>query len=752
MPAKKKVEIEVVGKDKTARPLRSVTQRLKGLSKVATMVGGALGITGIAGAAFLGVRAVKSLTNTIETMVREALPLQGIKTAFENITEAAGISGEAMLRALQDSTAGMVTARDLMESYNQAAMLVSDTFAQQLPEALELVTKISLATGESMDYLMGSLVRGIGRVQPLILDNLMVQIDLNETYRQFAVNAGVATDKIAAFVKGLSKTQQQAILMDEVMRQMRENTAALPEVVGMAAQSFASLSVMIQDTKDRIGERLLPVLGGLAVTILELAQQWLPVIERVLSEQVIPKLEQWAEEMAVKVPLAIDALVLAIHGHLLPALRLVGIETPYWLQISLDTWKRYSKALAKIADLIKFVITSALEQMGQTIRWLNDVIYWAMRAMANIFTREGKYAFEQLKKAFLEPTGLTSIETFKTVVDAFKTMFDDMRITVGVEGSKLAEDLYGMGAQARSAFLAGLSGKGKPPTSAADLLGPDVTRGVEQVIDATEAAFKDWDIDAIIAKGMAAAKDAMAKAAAKVGKVAGSGITDAIEAAIETVEQKFRRLADSMASIGAFFGNILQQRTIDPMKKPLGELDAEIERITEEGLTAGAIFTDLIAYQERLAELTTKRVAVAAELEEHQKRMMEMEEERFRLGFLQQQMQLLDTIKEHGLDAAEVLMGIPLGLEASVSGLVQAMGRALSGIVGKTQGLLQATLPAGIGMAAATPAFAAAGPSVAHRLQLPLGAAGNTYNLTIYTNAETEPIIDDFEMMQRLWG
>lgn len=173
----------------------------KGLGKANKITGkwgagiktaGTLALGGMVTAAAGATAAVAGVGVALGKMAIEAAPLQGIETAFEKITERSGQSADAMLAALEKSSAGMVAQRDLMTSYNQAASLVGDTFANRLPDAMGVLTKAAAATDQDMGYMMDSLVKGVGRVSPLILDNLGVQMDMNQALEDYAKKHGIA--------------------------------------------------------------------------------------------------------------------------------------------------------------------------------------------------------------------------------------------------------------------------------------------------------------------------------------------------------------------------------------------------------------------------------------------------------------------------------------------------------------------------------------------------------------------------------
>lgn len=224
---------------------------LGGMVKVAGAGLTALGVTLAATAA--GIAALASSAKTIAP----------VEQAFERF----GGSIEEM----REATHGMVADVDLMKSYNLAMQLVGDTLGKRLPEAMGYLTKVSGATGQSMDYLLDSLVRGIGRVSPMILDNLGIQVNLSEAYQRYAEQTG----KVA---ESLTKQEQQTALLNVVMEKLRENTAQIGDVTGTAMQGFAGFQATMTNLKNEIGTALWPAVQPVLTGFTKLAQQVMPAL------------------------------------------------------------------------------------------------------------------------------------------------------------------------------------------------------------------------------------------------------------------------------------------------------------------------------------------------------------------------------------------------------------------------------------------------------------------------------------------
>jgi hypothetical protein len=242
------LRIVIDAQDRASAVFGGIRQSLGGLGdsvrRLGTAALGGLGaLTGAAGVA----------GGAIAKFTIDAAGLEQVRAAFTGIAESAGVSADEMLAALRRSTGGMVTQRDLMLSFNRAAQLISTDFAVRLPEAMGYLSKIAAATGQDMDYMMNSLIVGVGRLSPLILDNLGIQVSLEEATERAAKMFGVKA-------KQLTKAQQQAGLMAVVMEKLRKNTAAMPDVTETAAAKMAAFRTRLQDTAMEIGGLFAPTL------------------------------------------------------------------------------------------------------------------------------------------------------------------------------------------------------------------------------------------------------------------------------------------------------------------------------------------------------------------------------------------------------------------------------------------------------------------------------------------------------------
>ena len=229
------------------------------------------GLGAFAGAAVTATTAVLGLAVGLGKMATEASTLPAIEGAFNGLASSFEGGGAAMLKALQEGSRGMVTNADLMKSYNKAAQLVSTDFANTLPEAMSYLGKVSSATGEDMGFMLDSLVKGVGRLSPLILDNLGIQVSLEEANQKYAVSIGKTADQ-------LTKQEQQQAILNETMLKLAENTKNMPDITENAATKLAAFKTTITNLKNEIGVAFLPALVSITDVVKQLAESVLPAV------------------------------------------------------------------------------------------------------------------------------------------------------------------------------------------------------------------------------------------------------------------------------------------------------------------------------------------------------------------------------------------------------------------------------------------------------------------------------------------
>lgn len=356
MVSKNTIEIVINAKDNASKVLGGVGKNIQDIGKIA--IGGFGALTAATAAVGVG----------IAKLALDAAPLVNIENAFAGIAESAGTGMDEMLRALQEGSGGMIANRDLMLSFNKAAQLVSTDFATRLPDAMGSLSKVAAATGQDLDFLLDSLVTGVGRLSPMILDNLGIQVDLTAAQEEYAESIGKS-------VKDLTKQEQQTALMNQVMEKLTANTAAMPDVAGSAAAGVAQMEATFTNLKDELGKAFLPALNTVLTTFSDLAARVMPIVTDFFMNVLAPAVETVIGAFSEFIGLIlageepITALV-DVLANFLPEEVIVAIED-------------FVAGVKNIIDTVAPYVQMAVDWIAQNIQ-LKDVLIALGIAIASV--------------------------------------------------------------------------------------------------------------------------------------------------------------------------------------------------------------------------------------------------------------------------------------------------------------------------------------------------------------------------------
>ncbi len=457
---------------------------------------------GLAGAGAALVAAGTAAAGVMAKLAIDALPLVQVREAFEGISGGA----EEMLAALRKGSLGMISDAELMKSYNSAAQLVSKTFADQLPEAMEYLGKVAAATGQDMGFMLDSLVRGVGRVSPMILDNLGIQVDLTEAAEKWAkaqgTAMGTAIDNSKAITKerdALEKLNQQlqvaqmrqaeftdktsaatrqanAFTISNLTQDITEHNAALRELVASNGRVVVSTDDLIESmtkaqqqdavfalTMEKLKENTakMPEVAGSA------AQKWealktqmanikddvgvalIPVLERIitplgtLAEDKLPKAVEWFEK-AVGV---LDRVVYLFMG--IPDL--VKAANGDFDALTLLLEGRLTK-IAEVLGLPTEQVQPLLDGIGDIARSINDFVTEDLKPFVDEHGPALKAAFEAIA-TFLATAAIAA--TIVTIGGAILGLFTPINLiitTIGLLAVAWTENWGGIQEKTKTAW------------------------------------------------------------------------------------------------------------------------------------------------------------------------------------------------------------------------------------------------------------------------------------------------------------
>ena len=271
------VQVVVEGMQKFLGEMKSadgaVDKTASGWSKAGGAISSIAGtaFTAIAAGAAAAAAAIVVVGGAIAKLAIDAAPLQGIGSAFEAMSAKAGVS----LDALRTSANGTVSDFELMRMANVALTGAGEDFGkefgQNLPKLLEAARAAAKATGQDVGFLFNSLVTGIKRGSPMLIDNTGLVLKLGEANQAMA-------DKLGISVEELTAEQKQIAILNATLEAGDKMVAQFGGGQVTAAEQLAQFKAQIQNTKDQIGLAFLPVLQQVMTPLLALAVDALPKV------------------------------------------------------------------------------------------------------------------------------------------------------------------------------------------------------------------------------------------------------------------------------------------------------------------------------------------------------------------------------------------------------------------------------------------------------------------------------------------
>lgn len=184
-----------------------------------------------------------------------------LENSFQSLTAIAGQSGDELFSALDKAARGTVSNTELILSANRAMMLGLGSDAEQLSSLLEVAAFRGRAMGLSTTQAFNDIVTGVGRASPLILDNLGIVIDAEQTYQAYADSIGIAKGE-------MTKAQKTQALLTRVIEEGNRQMAEAGGLTDDTAASYERLNAQAKNYFDMLkkdaGEALAPVAEGLS--------------------------------------------------------------------------------------------------------------------------------------------------------------------------------------------------------------------------------------------------------------------------------------------------------------------------------------------------------------------------------------------------------------------------------------------------------------------------------------------------------
>lgn len=221
------------GLEKSGRQAKRTTQEVSGLNKAFNSLARRIAAT----------FAIESIRRYTVEAVRLAGQMEGVEKAFQRI------GNQTLLNKLREATKGTVDDLQLMQQAVRA-----DNFQiplESLASLFEFARRRAKETGEEVDFLVNSIIAGIGRKSPLILDNL-----------------GISAVRLRKELKGVGVEAADVGEISEIIgRIAQEEMEKMGDEVETTKDQTDRLNASLTNLQIAIGERLTPAINKSAKSL-----------------------------------------------------------------------------------------------------------------------------------------------------------------------------------------------------------------------------------------------------------------------------------------------------------------------------------------------------------------------------------------------------------------------------------------------------------------------------------------------------
>ena len=251
---------------------------------------GALG--GVAGGLSLATAGVAILGAALLGLGMRGAAFPGVIQAFDVATQRAGIYSQTLLGDLRAASRGTIADMQLMKTANVALAGASEGLAQELGKGgglaglMEIARAQARATGQDVGFLFDSLVSGVKRSSPMLIDNTGLVLKVGEANQRFAESIGKSVDALTA-------EEKQIALLNATLEAGRLAVETYGQGALQASERIAIIRTTITNTLDKLAVAIQPLFNY----ILAIGQTFISAVVWPLQNLVIPVIYEVANAL-----------------------------------------------------------------------------------------------------------------------------------------------------------------------------------------------------------------------------------------------------------------------------------------------------------------------------------------------------------------------------------------------------------------------------------------------------------------------
>lgn len=226
-------------------------------------------VTGLTPALAVAITGVVALGIAFIKLGLRSAEIDGIRRSFISLANHVGFTSESMLSSMRKAAAGTIADTELMRQANialsGATQDVGFAFGKALPDLLAVARVQAGATGKSVEFLFESLVSGIKRSSPLLIDNTGLLLDIVAAETEYAVAIGITREQ-------LTEEEKQIALITATVAAGNQAIEDAGGIYESSATKIGRMGASLQNTWDRLATAIQPafdLIVGVADSVLQ---------------------------------------------------------------------------------------------------------------------------------------------------------------------------------------------------------------------------------------------------------------------------------------------------------------------------------------------------------------------------------------------------------------------------------------------------------------------------------------------------
>lgn len=118
------------------------------------------------------------------------------RASLQALAASYGTDAGKIVTALQEVSDQTLTTSEAVSVANSALLAGGASFASEIPRLFEIARAAATATGQDVTFVLDTLVRGIAKGSPLLIDNAEIYLSLGDAVEEYAQGLGKTADEL----------------------------------------------------------------------------------------------------------------------------------------------------------------------------------------------------------------------------------------------------------------------------------------------------------------------------------------------------------------------------------------------------------------------------------------------------------------------------------------------------------------------------------------------------------------------------